>query len=74
MVAVPEPLYGVLEALSDLEGYVGTKPLVEQLIADYCSTNIMELRDDKHSEFYQCWTEIFDQKLSDDAIRTVCRL
>lgn len=74
LVSVPQQLYDVLDALADLDGHDCPKALVEQLISDYCSSKIIELRDDKHSTIQPIWEEMFDQDLDDETIKMVCKL
>lgn len=74
LVKLPQPLYGVLEALAEYEGYSDVKSLVEQFISQYSKTRLMTLRDDRESIFHQCWQDMFDENLDDNVIKEVCKL
>jgi len=73
-ITVQEQLYLVLDCLSDIEGYDSVRIHVATLISQYCKSKIMQLRDDPESSFYQCWEEIFETDLDDEAILNICKL
>jgi hypothetical protein len=73
-VAISQSLYDVFDALSDVDGYDSPKTLTTDLIQQYCMSRLMEIRDDRESDFYQCWTEMFEGDLDDEVISRICQL
>jgi len=73
-ITIPQQLYDVLEALSEFDGYGSAKALVNQLISQYCSTKVIELRNDNGSTIHSIWDELFEQDIDDEMIKDVCKL
>ena len=74
MVKVPQQLYLVLNCLSDIEGHDSVRMHVATLISQYCTSKIIELRDDNDSTIHPIWDELFAQDMDDEMIKDVCKL